>query len=241
VRYLLALFILLSTCTVAAQDSIKSLASDDAYIVPLTVDQDQMARFKKDRELNYDVVKSNPTIFDKIWDWFVRGVNKVLSWIFGNGPAGSIVAMLLKALPYVLLGTLLFLILRFFLKVNTQEIIGGKNTQNDIHLSTSDAILNKRDLAGLIDRAIADKNYRLAVRYYYLSVLQRLSDKELIDWHQDKTNEDYLRELTGTPLKEAMVHSTYLYDFVWYGNFNLNEQHFTKARKDFESLLTQLG
>ena len=163
-RYFFSLIILLSTCSVEAQDSIKSLTIDDAYIVPLTVDQEQMSRFKKDRDLNYEVVKSDPTIFDKMWDWFVRGINKVLQWIFGNGPAGSMVAMLLKAVPYVLLGTLLFLILRFFLKVNTKDIVGGKNSQNAIHLSSSDAILNKRDLSGLIDQAIADKNYRLAVR-----------------------------------------------------------------------------
>ncbi|MCK0132296.1 DUF4129 domain-containing protein [Flavobacteriaceae bacterium F08102] len=233
--------VFLATFSVVAQDTIRSVAEDDTMIVPLEFNQEELARFKKDRELTYEVVPSEPSIFEKAWDWFVRGLNKVLSWLFGNGPAGTILRITLKVLPYVLLGVLLFLILRFFLKVNTGDLAKARASENPIHISTAEAVLHMRDLSELREAAIADKKYRLAVRYYYLSVLQRLSDKDYIDWHQDKTNEDYLAELSEKSLKEAFERSTYLYDFVWYGNFEIDKEHFEKARQDFESLLKRIG
>jgi len=102
-----------------------------------------------------------------------------------------------------------------------------------VNLSEEEQLIKNEDLQMLIQKAIEQKNYRLAVRYYYLQLLQRLSDKQLIDWQQQKTNEDYISEIELNPLKEKFKWSTYLYDFIWYGNFDIDQAEFSRVEAAF--------
>jgi len=97
-------------------------------------------------------------------------------------------------------------------------------------------LIKNEDLSVLIQKAIEQKNYRLAIRYYYLLALQKLSKHEFIEWQQEKTNEDYIKEIKQSLLKSKFSSSTYLYDFVWYGNFDINELEFAKAEAEFNEL-----
>ncbi len=126
--------------------------------------------------------------------------------------------------------------IKFFLKVNTNSIISGQKNTSTVRFTKDEELIKSDDLPTLIKNAIAQKNYRLAVRYYYLLVLQKLSNAEIIDWEQQKTNEDYIGEIESTTLKQKFTSGTYLYDFVWYGNFELNEKEFEKAENQFNEL-----
>jgi len=83
-------------------------------------------------------------------------------------------------------------------------------------------------------------NYRNAIRYLYLDSLKNLSASNKIDWDFQKTNSDYYRELKDPTLKNLFKKVSYLYDYVWYGEFDLNETSFKEAQSEFESLKNQL-
>jgi len=63
-----------------------------------------------------------------------------------------------------------------------------------------------------------------------------MTDKELIDWQLQKTNDDYLKELGSTKLQEPFKTITRLYDYIWYGNFDLDELKYMKAEHAFVQL-----
>jgi len=74
------------------------------------------------------------------------------------------------------------------------------------------------------------------VRYYYLLALQKLSGKEYIQWEAQKTNHDYIFEIEDQTLRYRFTHITSIYDYIWYGNFNVDNHAFAKAETAFKEL-----
>jgi hypothetical protein len=91
-----------------------------------------------------------------------------------------------------------------------------------------------------IEKAIAAKDFRLAVRYLYLQVLRRLSDDKQIQLAPDKTNYQYQLELKSSELKKLFALVTFQYECVWYGGFEINETAFISIRNDFKNFTAQL-
>lgn len=232
------LFILITFFTLGAfaqQDSLK-VQYDTSNIVQREFDSNNLEEYRNDKDFNYDVKKREVTFLERIFDWFKRLLSKILSWLFGVEKAVGILAVILTILPYILAAIVLFIMLKFFLKVNTSSLLSGKTEKGIVQLSDEEELLKSEDLPKLIQKAIEQKNYRLAIRYYYLSLLQKLSKYEFIDWQQQKTNEDYIKEIKQENVKNKFASSTYLYDFVWYGNFEINELEFSKAEIEFNEL-----
>ena len=84
-------------------------------------------------------------------------------------------------------------------------------------------------------------NYRRAIRLRYLNALRDLSAKGLIMWKINKTNYDYYYELEGKePIKDRFHGVVRIFEDVWYGQFDLEESHYTDAAETFESFNTAL-
>ena len=96
------------------------------------------------------------------------------------------------------------------------------------------------DFSKLISQAISNKNYRLAIRYHYLQLLQKLSAKGIIEIAADKTNHEYVMELGGKPYKKDFATLTLLYEYAWYGEFEIDEQHFGSIQNKFKMFNTVL-
>ena len=86
----------------------------------------------------------------------------------------------------------------------------------------------------LINDAITDKDFRSAIRYLYLQTLQRLSMTGLIQLSPDKTNYEYVKELSGRIHQNEFASLTLSYEYVWYGKFNIDQEIFNRLQKDFK-------
>lgn len=151
-----------------------------------------------------------------------------------------------KVMMYLILGVIILVVIYFILK-NVGGFSFGK-PKNKLTYKTSeeseeenldDIDLNNFEL--LIRKAKAEGNFRKAVRYYYLWVLQKLADRKLIQWHKDKTDDEYLSELKQNPIREDFFKNTYIYDHIWYGNFNLSQHQFELAEKTFKQTLNKIN
>jgi hypothetical protein len=90
-----------------------------------------------------------------------------------------------------------------------------------------------------IGLAVSNKNFRLATRYLYLQSIQKLMAAGLISFAADKTNSQYLYELSGKPYKEEFVSLTLNYEYVWYGEFLIDETAYIKLQQRFKQFNTQ--
>ncbi len=103
-------------------------------------------------------------------------------------------------------------------------------------------VVNTLDLNAQIEKCIQDKNYRLAVRYYYLWVMKMLNEAQLIEFNIDKTNQDYTRELSRKTAfsKERLGlfrQCTHYYEYLWFGNFTVSDAAFLNIEKTFKGFL----
>jgi len=105
---------------------------------------------------------------------------------------------------------------------------------------TADNIENA-DIHTLIKNAENNQDYRLAIRYYYLLVLKTLSLKNHIKFEDDKTNNEYLNEVSDKPFSKDFAYTSYLYNYIWYGEFPLDTVKYNKAKNDFSGFLKQVN
>lgn len=93
-----------------------------------------------------------------------------------------------------------------------------------------------------IDKAAAQGNYRLAVRLMYLRLLKNMSEKNIINYKQDKTNLDYLMQLSATKYYNDFSRITRHYEYSWYGKFEVSSEAYQIINKEvlqFENQLQQ--
>ncbi|WNW02206.1 DUF4129 domain-containing protein [Tenacibaculum sp. HL-MS23] len=220
----------------------KTVQFDTEFIEQKKFDNKKIEAYKKQDAFIYVVEKHEPTILEKAWNWFKRTIKKVLSYLFDDiSPAVGFLKWILNVLPYAIAGLVLFLIIKFFLKVNVRNIIDGKKAQSIVNLSDEESLIKEKDLPTLIKTAITNGNFKLATRYYYLLLLKKLSEKEHISWQQEKTNEDYIKELaTNESLHKEFETLTHLYDYVWYGEFLIDKEKFLKAETNFKKVIAKI-
>tara|TARA_R110002049_G_scaffold309272_1_gene519815 strand:+ start:13771 stop:14499 length:729 start_codon:yes stop_codon:yes gene_type:complete len=101
--------------------------------------------------------------------------------------------------------------------------------------------IESTDIQSLINAAENTNDYRLAIRYYYLLVLKTLSLKNLIKIEEDKTNADYLEELSAQPFLKKFSYISYIYNYTWYGEFDVNTEQYHTAKTDFTKLLNSIS
>jgi hypothetical protein len=140
--------------------------------------------------------------------------------------------------PFVLAGFIIFIILKlvlgFDLRFWKSNNLSKRKKEKLIY---EDEDIHEVDLESLLQQAIDQKEFRLAIRYYYLTSLKTLSSKKLIAYHRDKTNSEYLFEIESTELRSNFSYLSYIYTYVWYGEFSINEQHFKAAQSKYQSFL----
>jgi hypothetical protein len=90
-------------------------------------------------------------------------------------------------------------------------------------------------------KAIAAGDYRMAVRLMYLRTLRQLSDRQLINYTHEKTNTDYLFQLSGTTYYHSFFRLTRNFEYTWYGGFPLTAATFERMRSDFSGFKQQIS
>jgi hypothetical protein len=107
--------------------------------------------------------------------------------------------------------------------------------------AASEEIINaESDFDRLIREALQQQNYRLAVRYLYLHTLHTLAEKNYIELAADKTNNDYIRQVKDYNKQKEFSDLTLNYDYVWYGEFDIDEQVYQKLKTAFQAFNTKI-
>ncbi len=216
------------------------LSYDDSDITTTLLDKEKIQDYKSDNDFNYK--EELPE--DNWWTRFKRKLSdlyyRFFDWLLDGVPAEGILSFIIGYLPYILLVLFIGFIVWVFLKIDTGSLMMEKINAPETLLSDDEALIQRHDLQQLIDKALANGNYRLAVRFYYLLLLQSLTNKELIDWKVQKTNHDYIYEITDLKMRKQFIKVTDIYDYIWYGNFDVDKNAFTKAESSFKTLNNQI-
>jgi hypothetical protein len=169
---------------------------------------------------------------------FLENFFNFLGDIFGIKIGPFWTKVLTYVIYFIIGGIAIYFIVRLLSNEAPSRLIARKSV-NKASVTIDDTHIEQIDLKKYVEDSIASGDYRSAVRYLYLDVLKDLSARGAIEWNQQKSNADYYREIKNPAIKERFKKISYLYDHVWYGEFELDRVAFNKARRDFTNLYAQ--
>lgn len=146
------------------------------------------------------------------------------------------------ALGYILMGILILalIFLIYYLYVNAPK--KGKKIKGEIVLEDVNPVdIPLTELERLLQEALANKDYRGAVRIYFIFIIRDLAQKQWIDWEKEKTNFHYLREMSGKKEFEDFNVSVSFFEIIWYGKRDLDAAKFEQIKPNFTRFLDKLG
>ncbi len=210
---------------------------EDGAITPLKLDTETLDKYKDDPDFDYTELNEEDGWWSKFTNWISRMWYRFWEWLLGDlNSVGGFVSFLLTIAPYLILGTLIVFIVWLFYKMNPGARMLKSKEQPGVFFTEEEEIIRTGDIQKLIDKALLDEDYRLAVRYYYLLILKRLTEAEIIDYEFDKTNSEYTNEINSEKLNLGFRKVTNLYDYIWYGSFEVTPTDFRKAQNTFVQL-----
>ncbi|MEZ4777284.1 MAG: DUF4129 domain-containing protein [Bacteroidia bacterium] len=184
-------------------------------------EEEKLSDYKQKRDFNYG---TEPLPEEEDFNFAApqKSIAIVLQW-------------LIYAAIFVTLGVLIFFVLRQSIswrksRMIEQEFIPGLDTRDIREVMFED----------MIENAIKNGEYRIAVRLLYLETLKKLTVKGWIAWKPFKTNQEYQLELQQTRVKEDFDRLTISYEYIWYGNFPVTSQLYQYVENIFRQFQSSL-
>ncbi|WP_321307404.1 hypothetical protein [Marinifilum fragile] len=187
------------------------------------ITQSRIENYRQQSDFNYEYSEvENISLFDKIRLMINR-------WM----------AFLIKSLGvvwflrYIILGGIIVLLIYIILKSNASGLFSPH--QKIINIPFADDVNPENvNWEEEIEKAVKMGEYRLAIRYQFLSSLKSLSKNNFINWKAEKTNYDYINEIKDKQVKTDFNDLSNLYEAVWYGNFSIIHDEYALIGQDFE-------
>ncbi len=243
--WVLFCFILFCSVAVKAQDSLSLEEKQIQYdattnLNPIDFNAEKIAHLKNDPTFDYLSTVENDSWWTRFKRWINTRYQQFTNWLFGDYKAYEFVAIFLKILPYLILGAFIGLITWLFIRLIPARSLLDEQESPQVFLNDEENIVRSENIGELIETAINDGDYRLAIRYYYLQLLRQLNQKKLINYEFQKTNSEYLNEIKADRLRVQLKKVMRIYDFIWYGSFSLTEPDFHLAQRNIQDLQTSI-
>jgi hypothetical protein len=212
--------------TIAAKYSPKTtLFKDSSKVIVRKFNEDQITSLSKQKEFIYDdVAPAKLNAWQRFWQWFWR----MMGHMFNGNNYGPVVKYLLIAIVIALLTYVVIKLMGLNLKMLT-----GKSKKVDVPYGETLENIHEIDFDEQIDMALSNGNYRLGVRLLYLKTLKKLSDRQLIVWQPQKTNQAYVVELENENDRKAFGELTTKFEYIWYGEFHIDRSAFEQVHQSF--------
>ncbi|MFC4232559.1 DUF4129 domain-containing protein [Parasediminibacterium paludis] len=188
--------------------------------------------YKNDSAFIYEEMPlQTETWWDRMWRKFWKFIDLLFSTKGGK-------QFFKWGLPAIALCVLGFFVYKFT-GANKSGFF-SKNGDTAFAYQIDEENIHELDFKTAIDKAIANANYRLAVRLLYLQTLKQLTDRGLIDWRINKTNAIYVQELAGNEQQTSFIQLTNYFDRVWYGETTITNEQFHDVQQSFIQFQQQI-
>lgn len=202
-------------------------------VYPKKIKENIQSRYKGN-EFDYSTSKPRESFFEKLQ----RKIIKIIESIFGKtsvNSSGEITKVLIRLFAILLIGFLLYFIIKYLLGKDGSFIFGKKNKKLDIEAKELHENIHEINFPESIARFENNGDYRSAVRYQFLFILKKMSDRKIIVWNPEKTNKDYVAEVKEKHLKGEFSNLSYIFDYVWYGEFSIDKEAYSGFKQQYQS------
>lgn len=173
------------------------------------------------------------------WDRLKRRVNEFLGSVLPDWSISS-TTLVLRILAILGICALVFIIYRLVIS-GKKVFVRERREQNESPADFIERNLETTDIQVYLEEALAQKDFTSAIRYLHLINLQALSKKEIIVWDYRKTNHDFLLEIQSGPLRSGFERTSKIYEYIWFGDFGIDEDRFLACRELFTQFKNHIG
>jgi len=226
----------------SASKAINQVLQDSVYI---DVDPIEKRHFEdlKDKYSGNDFIYERTANNSGWWTRFKQWLSDFIKNIFdinSDAKASDVTDIAIKVFYVVIFILVVFFIVKAIINKEGKWVFGKSSDKSIIPVTDIESNIYEADFKSLIASAERDNNYRLAVRYYYLLLLKNLSQAGIIEYDVEKTNSDYHYEINSEALKKEFSYTSYLYNYIWYGEFDIDNNQFQKAKTAFNQFLNSV-
>ena len=208
--------------------------ADSTKVIVRKPSESLLSAFKKLKDYQYGTEQVN-----YVDTWWRRFLRELFEWFSERFSAVGNPDMW-KAVAYFFVAVVIVFIILKLIGVDFDGLFKKKSKYN-IPYQTVQEDIHQIDFNEAIAEAVLQKNFRLAVRLYYLKALKELSDAGLIHWQINKTNQSYVYELQSSQLNASFNQVTRQFEYTWYGDFPIDEAHFLEIRDSFLTFSNQIN
>lgn len=214
-----------------ADSLLKIKPSTDNLVYPKSFDSQFRSKYKG-QDFDYTTVRPRESLWQKIQ----KRIIKILESIFGEvdpSKASSYAATIMRIFGILIIGFVLYVLVKFLLNKEGNFFFGKNNKKIDIRNQDLHENIHEINFKEAIEGYEKQKDYRSAIRYQFLLILKKLTDHKHLNWNPEKTNKDYLAEVQNESLKSSFKELVYIFDYVWYGEFEVNEDNYNHFKQKF--------
>lgn len=176
---------------------------------------------------NTEILHENPkpsglsSVLNHIFEFFFSVGGRFLFWL-------------------IALGAVIYLLYRIFLGRQTFFFTreGKKEVQGQAPDTLQQNVL-ETDWALYVKNALYDGNFRLAIRYRFLEMIQLLHRKGYIVYSKEKTDLDYYRSIQQLAIQQLFRSMMLQYEYAWFGKFDTGEPDWQVADAYFKQIESQ--
>jgi len=196
-------------------------------------DTQKLEEYRADSDFQYELAKPEaPNAFqeflERIQAWFMR--------LLTSGTTSTIFNIVWRL--GVICAFVYFIIKIFGVEVST---LFKPNKVQNLDYEVSEEQLGLINFDEEIAKALAEKQWRFAIRLTYLNALKLMADAGLLKVKKGKTNRDYLYEISGNAAEKDFERLSFIFDYTWYGHFEANDTIAAQAQEHFSSIVGKKG
>ena len=210
----------------------QSVPQDTSATKVVSLDSHFREKYLNDQEFNYNREEGGKSFFKRLFE----KIGRLLEKMFAISPGyknKDLTILVFKILCGLVVLVVLYFAIRILMNHRSKWFFNKKNETIDLDINNTEQLIQYADFEQLISESEKKGDTRQSIRLYYLWLLKDFKDHQLIVWLPEKTNADYLSELKEETLRKKFSYLSYLYNYIWYGEFSIGDQDYISARKAF--------
>lgn len=186
----------------------------------LQIDTLQVAQWRSDVRFDYDRELARGG--ENLWGWLMRNITRYFHDTMNTILGHESTQWILIAVGVLFVGFVCWLLWKY-----KPGLFGRSGKMKVLDYEVAEDTIYGIDFEAAIAQALAENDYRQAMRMVYLQTLKRLSDDGAIDWQPSKTPMQYVRQVGRREFAEL----SRLFILVRYGNHEANESMFLQMKE----------
>ena len=194
--------------------------------------------FKEDYQSDKYNYTESVSLLTKFKIWIVQKLKELFE--VDNDSANETFKVLENIFYFIVIALAVYLLVKMILGKDGRWLFKlNKNEYNDPEFAIEEDIQSV-NFEELIQKAVKEGDYRLAIKYQYFYLLRKLDASGVIKYDPQKTTYDYQLDLEGTQYNFIFSKAAYYYTYIWYGEFSIDAKEYQTTSNVFTQLLKPL-